>query len=214
MNLSEFAINLLLASLIIVINLSFVNTLEFHAYHLEQKISLEDTALRALLSLEQNIHASRVAYCAPPQAIINHTDDITSLSAYQWDTNTLTTYKINSAIYLKKAPPSTVKSFKVDSELSGDFLIVDDCNEAVLSAVTTEYANHETTLTLNKPLGVKFKAPLMLGIIDIHRFEIGKRGLYRKVNQGNRNLIYPNITAIALSKNTLKLTADDQHNHV
>jgi hypothetical protein len=215
MNLSEFTLNLMLSTFLITIALSFLSILGFHAAYLEQKIILEDTALKALLTLEESIHASSLTYCAPMNRINNYTEELDSKSSYQWQDKVLTTYQKTPAFYLTTPLSATDNTQHIDGDMGGSWLLLDDCKHALLIPIaTTSYANKQTTITLTQPLGTALEPPIMSGIITMTQFGFNNRGLYRKRDQGNHVLIYPHIRAVEINKNTLHLQAQDKNHEI
>ena len=76
MNLSEFVLNLILVSLLTMLAVNFSTRLIFHLEHLQRQIQLEDTALKALLTLQNSLKESRLSYCSPySNKLINLTQD-------------------------------------------------------------------------------------------------------------------------------------------
>lgn len=214
MNLSELFLNLSLACFLTIMALTFLNTLEHHSYLLEQKIILEDTAVQALITLEQSISSSRLNYCALTKAIINHTKELNSTSNYQWQNGKLTTYQRTRAIYLEHSINSEQTSLILPFYNEADpWLILDDCNHAILSNIisSTKIGDHYL-IALNQATDITLQAPIMVGTLSKTQFYLDATGLHRKINDNHPALIYPNITKISITNSLLTLSAQDHDN--
>lgn len=214
MNLSEFFLNVALSSLIMLIALSFISSISFHSNHLEQKIILEDTALRALLTLDQAISKSGLSYCAPMNKIRNNTEDLNSKGHYQWAKSELTIYQKTPANYLLNEELSaTQKKITLPDNIPvpDQWLILDDCDHAILSHINS---STEHTLTLSQNLGIDLHPPIMVGTVHVITFKVDPSGLRRNTSSDGNALIYSNIQHININKNILSIDAHSENNDV
>lgn len=244
MNLNELLINLTLAILLSLTTLTLITTLSYHAYTLHQKITLEDNALKAILTLSQNINSSRLDYCAPIDEISNRTNDPifqdiklrnnyeilnqNSKLAKLWNLHKnngniisdplIITHQRSNAIFLNQNLSAQSTQIKTNSKIfsANQIIILDDCQHAVLDKIKSISAN---TITLEQAPNINLEAPIIIGTLQTHGFYLGndtKRKLtgLYYYNGTERGLIDPNITAINLTQNTITIKAKDHDQNI
>jgi hypothetical protein len=201
--------------MLMLISISTLTVLGFHSEKIIEKIQLEDTTLQALLTIEQSLANSNPTYCAPINKINNYNTDINTNGRYQVSENKITTYSKTPEYYLNTQINNDQKHIIINEKIpgdTGDSLILDDCEHAVIVKITDiDYqSKHQTKLTLAQATGIMLKPPIMLGTINITQFELNSKGLYRKIGNKNRVLIAPHISNINISKNMINIKAQDQ----
>jgi hypothetical protein len=183
MNLSEFSLNLILANLLILLGINWINLIAIHAQTLTQRIELEDTSVKTLLLLEQYLDSSNFNYCAPLTMTLNHTQQLKLTDHYEWQNKKLTTYQKSKAYYLSTplSPEQTqIHLTKAIPITASSILLLDDCQHTIISELSNvELLGAEKNLTLRQPLTVTLQPPIMLGTLNTNEFYIGPKGLYQ-----------------------------------
>lgn len=236
MTLSDFSLNLILASSLLISTTTLVSTISYHAYQLQQKINLEDNTLKALLTLKQNLNSSDTDYCAPKDNIINISDDtvLNELNLrnnyqtlnqnakliQQWhldknngniiSTPLIIIHQLSPTKYLYQSLSAQTTSITLSNNTlkPNDIIVLDDCQHAIISKVIS---TNKDTLFLNKAIPINLKAPISIGTLSTEGFYIGNDEKRKRVGlynyNGDRNLINPYIYKIDLQSNTLHIKA-------
>ncbi len=202
-----------------LISISTLTILGFHSEKMLEKIQLEDTTLQALLTIEQSLANSNLTYCAPINMMNNYNPAINTNGRYQASKNKIITYGKTAEYYLNTQIKNNQKNITINSDIPGnigDTLILDDCEHSIIVKIAKVGAasKHQKKITLEHAPDITLKPPIMIGVINITTFDIDTKGLYRKIGSNDRVLIYPNISNINISKNSINIEAEDQDQYV